>query len=313
MNILEVKNLHKTYGAGAKKVHAVNNVSFSIRKGEIFGLLGPNGAGKSTTINILSGLLTKDSGTIRIFGCSFDDETAIEFIKQNMNVASAYFGLVDALTVYENLKVYGMLYGVKNYKEKIDALMRQFNITGLRNKRTFFLSSGERTRLALCKGLINDPQLILLDECTVGLDPEIAEATRELLLEYQENHELSILFTSHFMHEVEELCDRIGFMSAGRLVHLDTAENLKKRIIKQTIRLHVHGTQQHLLAHLHKKGISVSDIDSHSVTFELPTTASLPSLLKEIFTRGITLRDIHVQRPTLDDVFIHLARKGGKQ
>ena len=165
MNYIEVRNLVKTFWERKKKVVAVNDISFNVKKGEIFGLLGPNGAGKSTTINILTGLLEKDSGDVKILG--YAPESNWEYVKNNSNVATAYFPLSDILTVRQNLKVYAKLYGVKNHEKRIDELLRIFEIENKSGRKFITLSSGEKTRVVLCKGLINSPKVLFLDECTV--------------------------------------------------------------------------------------------------------------------------------------------------
>ena len=184
MFAIEVINLRKTYG----KVVAVDDVSFKVKKGEIFGFLGVNGAGKTTTINMITGLLQKDSGTIKIL--NHDPEEAWEYVKNRINVSTAYYPLSDALTIRQNLRIYAKIYGVKNVEQKIMSLMQQFELSHLADRKVADLSSGERTRTALCKGLINDPEVLFLDECTVGLDPDIAEKTRRIIKNYQQKRKL---------------------------------------------------------------------------------------------------------------------------
>ena len=184
MDYIEVYNLVKTFKEKGKEIIAVDGISFKVRKGEIFGLLGPNGAGKSTTINILTGLVEKDSGTVKILG--FEPEKNWEFVKNNSNVATAYSWLSDVLTIRQNLRVYAKLYGVKNYEEKINELLRLFELDDIADRKIVRLSSGENTRVVLCKGLINNPKVLFLDECTVGLDPDIADKTRSTIKDYQQ-------------------------------------------------------------------------------------------------------------------------------
>lgn len=223
-NIVEVKNLKKTYHSGKKEVVALKGISFSVPKGEIFGLLGVNGAGKSTTLNILVGLLTATSGHVKIFGKDFfKNESAI---KQRMNIATAYADLANNLTVYRNLKIFGIMYKVKDYDQKIEDLMKQFGIIHLRNKWFGDLSAGEKTRVNLCKALINEPQLLLLDEPTASLDPSIAADVRNLLLDLQKRKMLTIIFTSHNMPEVEQMCDRVALLDQGNIYKIDTPDNL---------------------------------------------------------------------------------------
>ena len=221
--VIEVKNLRKSYG----KTEALKGISFEIKQGEIFGLLGPNGAGKTTAIDILAGLLTKDSGDVKILG---NDP---EYAKQQMNIVSSFSWLTGIMSVYENLKVYGMLYGVKDLDNKINELINSFEISNLKKVRYHKLSAGQQTRVNLCKGLINNPKVLLLDECTVGLDPHLADKTRKIIKSLKKS--TTILFTSHNMQEVEQLCDRIAFLQQGRIVWTGTSKILKIIHKKKTL------------------------------------------------------------------------------
>jgi len=307
MKYVEVKNLRKAYYHRGKRIEAVRGISFNIRKGEIFGLLGPNGAGKTTTIDILSGILTKDSGTVRIF--EKDPEKEHEYIRNRMNVSTAYYPLSSVLTVYENLKVYARLFGVRHYDNLINGLVKEFEISHLRNKRVGKLSSGEQTRVSLCKSLINSPKLLLLDECTVGLDPAIAEKTRNLIKEYHKQHKPAILFTSHYMFEVEELCKRIAFMSRGRIISIGSADALKKLIKKHTISMHILAGHKQLEDFFREKGIDVLFLTKNMVRFDVSARGErLYRLLNSLFKRGVKIKDLHIKRPTLDDIFIKIAK-----
>ncbi len=225
-NVVEVKNLKKVYGKGKNSTEALKGVSFEVTEGEIFGILGPNGAGKSTTLNILIGLLTPSSGKVEIFGKNFFENE--EEIKNRMNIATAYADLANSLTVYKNLKVFALLYGVKNYKDKIESLLAQFQITELRDQKINDLSAGQKTRVNLCKSLINDPEFLLLDEPTASLDPAIAAHVRTMLLNIQKQRKLTIIFTSHNMPEVEKMCGRVALLHKGEIFKIDTPDNLKK-------------------------------------------------------------------------------------
>src|SRR3989344_511951 len=154
-NIIEVKDLRKTYKSRGRMTEALRGISFSVKRGEIFGLLGPNGAGKSTTLNILIGLLSSTGGKIQIFGKDFARNE--EYIKSRMNIATAYADLATALTVYQNLKVFAVMYNVENYREKIEALCGQFDIRHLYRSKFGELSAGQKTRVNLCNALLNDP------------------------------------------------------------------------------------------------------------------------------------------------------------
>ncbi len=225
-NILEVESLRKIYGKGNDATLALREISFKVPEGEIFGILGANGAGKSTTLNILIGLLSPTSGKISIFGQNFFENESE--IKNRMNIATAYADLAGNLTVYRNLKVFALMYGVKDHKKKIAELMEMFQITDLKHKVITDLSAGQKTRVNLCKSLINDPDLLLLDEPTASLDPAIAAHVRTMLLDIQKKRKLTVIFTSHNMLEVEQMCNRVALLHKGEIYKIDTPENLKR-------------------------------------------------------------------------------------
>jgi ABC-2 type transport system ATP-binding protein len=303
MPLLEIHNLRKRYGS----VEALKGISLEVEPGEFFGLLGPNGAGKSTTINILLGLILADSGSIRIFGHDF--ATHHTAIRGRMNVAAAFTSLSGVLTVRENLRVYGHIYGVKNLTAKIDELLERFEIADLADRKLQYLSSGQHTRVTLCKGLINDPELLLLDECTVGLDPDIAEKTRRALQEFQREKQTTVIFTSHNMNEVEELCGRIAFLSKGEILRIDTAARLTNLIPQQILEIRFQ-TGVNLEALLRADGRPHAErAGDATLRFVLddPET-QLDAVLRRLVQAGGRIADVHITRPTLEDVFIKVAR-----
>ena len=224
MNIIEVKNLTKTYKTRGHETQALRGISFDVKKGEIFGLLGVNGAGKSTTLNILVGLLTPTAGSIQIFEKNFSQHESD--IKASMNIGTAYADLASNLTVYRNLKIYGLMYNVANREKKITGLLETFGIAHLANKWFTDLSAGEKTRVNLCKSLINDPELLLLDEPTASLDPSIASHVRRSILNLQKKRKMTVVFTSHNMPEVEEMCDRVALLHKGQIYMIDSPKSL---------------------------------------------------------------------------------------
>lgn len=222
-NIVDVQELCKRYNG----TDALKNLSFQLKKGEILGLLGPNGAGKTTAIHIILGLLTPASGEVKVFGL-----TPIEHRFQllpRINFSSAYVNLPYNLTSIQNLELYARLYNVKEAKRKIKELLEVFQISHLGRRRTGFLSSGEQTRLNLCKAFLNDPELLLLDEPTASLDPDMADLVRKVILKVQEERGITILYTSHNMAEVEVVCDRILFLHHGE----KKAEGTTSEVIQQ--------------------------------------------------------------------------------
>ncbi len=220
--VVEVNGLTKVF----KSLKAVDNVSFDIYPGEIVGLLGPNGAGKTTIIHMLLGLTTPASGDINVFG--FDLKKNREKIIQDVNFSSSYASMPNSLTVKENLKVFARLYKVKKKEKRISELLKIFEIEAIEDKLVRHISSGHQTRLNLAKALINNPKILFLDEPTASLDPDIADKTRSLLKSIKKNRNLSILYTSHNMKEMEEMSDRIIFLHKGRII----AEGRPEEIIR---------------------------------------------------------------------------------
>jgi ABC-2 type transport system ATP-binding protein len=312
MSNIEVSHLTKSFKQKSTIVCAVNDISFNVKKGEILGFLGPNGAGKSTTINMLTGLVTQDSGSIKILGK--DPQKSWEYVKNNTNVAAAYEKLTDVLTVKQNLKVYAGIYGVKNPEKKISQLAEMFRLNQFLNRRASKLSSGQHTRLVLAKSMINDPKVIFMDECTVGLDPDVAERTRQIIKDYNKDTGCSIVFTSHYMHEVEELCKRIVFMDEGRIIKIGSANDIKKSMSTQTIELDVTHNKNKLLDFFKKSDINPIQDGKNLIRFDIDNKKhNLQMILNLICKEQIAFKDIHIHKPTLEDFFIKLARKNEKE
>jgi ABC-2 type transport system ATP-binding protein len=228
-NIVDVRGLRKEFG----NTVAVEDLNFEVRRGEILGLLGANGAGKTTTIHMLLGLITPTRGTIRIFGEEMDS-SRVEVLRR-MNFASAYQSLPYNLRVWENLFIFAEIYGVRNGKKKIDQLLEMFELSHMRNKITGSLSSGEQTRLTLCKALLNDPELLLLDEPTASLDPDLADKVRKILAARQRDTGMTVINTSHNMLDVAELCDRILFMQHGQIIANGSAADILNQFESATL------------------------------------------------------------------------------
>ena len=227
--VLNIQNLTKSFG----KTTAVDGVSLTINTGEILGLLGANGAGKSTTMQMLLGLIKPTSGLIEVFGKDLEKQR-IEILKR-MNFSSTYANLPSNLTVEQNLKVFAGLYHVKDPKQKMDELLELFEIAHLKKRVTGQLSSGESTRLNLCKAFLNDPSLLLLDEPTASLDPDIADKVRTQINRLRHERNLSILYTSHNMRDIETICDRIIFLHKGQIIVQGTRDEIKNHFQDQSL------------------------------------------------------------------------------
>ncbi len=220
MLAIEINNLNKQY----KNAFAVKNINFKISKGKTIGLLGPNGCGKSTTIGMMLGLIKPTSGTVLINGKNI--ETDRTNLLEKMNFISPYIELPKKLTIEENLKVYGKLYGVKNLKNKIFELMEMLNLMDFKKRKTGELSSGQKNRVSLAKALINDPEILLLDEPTASLDPDVGDYVRGIIENFAAKNDSTILLASHNMNEVERLCDGVLMMKNGKIIDEGKSDEL---------------------------------------------------------------------------------------
>jgi ABC-2 type transport system ATP-binding protein len=226
---IEVRNLCKRYGSEV----AVDGISFEVPEGSTYGLLGGNGAGKTTTLAMLLGLLLPSAGDIRILGV---DMVRNRFAAlPRMNFTSPYVDLPHRLTVLHNLDVYARLYGVRRRPERLRQLLATFDLENLKNRAYGSLSSGQRTRVALAKALLNDPEVLLMDEPTASLDPASADAIRTYLQAYQRRTGATILLASHNMQEVERLCDRVLMLKRGRIVDQAAPDELVRNYGRDTL------------------------------------------------------------------------------
>jgi len=226
---IAIERLVKVY----KTVRAVDGVSFTLAPGSITALLGGNGAGKTTTIATIMGLVTPTSGRVAVLGAEMPHQRYR--VLHRMNFESPYVEVPMRLTVRQNLKVFGMLYGVEDLKERIARLGRELALTDLLDRPTGRLSAGQKTRVSLAKALINNPDVLLLDEPTASLDPDTADWVRAHLQRYCQDRHATVLLASHNMNEVERLCDRVIIMKQGRIEDDDTPAKLLARYGRRTL------------------------------------------------------------------------------
>ena len=218
---IEIKNLSKIYN----KFLAVNKINFQIEKNKTIGLLGPNGCGKTTTIGMMLGLVSPSEGEILIENKNINSFKRDEVLKK-FNFASPYVELPKKLTVKQNLEIYGRLYGIEDLESRINEISSDLDIKSFFNRKTGELSSGQKNRVSLAKSLINKPEILLLDEPTASLDPDIGDFIRSYIQEYKLKNKITILLASHNMNEVERLCDSIIMMRAGKIIDSGTCNEL---------------------------------------------------------------------------------------
>ena len=219
---IQIENLSKQYN----NILAVKNINFKINKGSIVGLLGPNGCGKTTTIGMMLGLIKPTSGTVFVNGQNIENENNRTKILEKVNFISPYVELPKKLTVKENLIVYGKMYGVNNLEDKILDLMKKLNLLDFEKRKTGELSSGQKNRVSLAKALINDPEILLLDEPTASLDPDVGDYIRTYIEDFASKKGTTILLASHNMNEVERLCGEVMMMKNGQIIDKGTCESL---------------------------------------------------------------------------------------
>jgi len=306
MSVVSVKNLSKHFG----EFKAVNDISFDLEEGEILGLLGPNGAGKTTTIQMLLGVLTSTCGDISYFGKSFSQYR--EEILEKVNFSSTYTNLPWSLSVYENLHYTSYLYNISDRKKRIESLIDHFRLNELVNHPTSELSAGQLTRMNIAKAFINYPRVLLLDEPTASLDPEVARFVRQFILSQREHYKVSIIFTSHNMTEVEEVCDRILFISNGVIIANDTPENLSRSVKECKIQLNIPNCDEAILfqytQHNGMKTYATGNI--YTITLE---EQQIPELLSFLGQNTIKYIEINIEKPDLEDYFLKVAHQSNKR
>lgn len=318
MYVLKVSNLTKQFTSGywlfsnRRVFTAVNNISFSVSKNEILGFLGPNGAGKTTTIQMLLGTLTSTSGNIEYFGKNFKDDS-ISALKK-IGYASGYDKLPARLSVYENLDIVARIYEMREpYRsQRIKYLLASFGLTHKSDCEVGMLSAGQATRVMLAKAFLAHPELVLLDEPTASLDPDIADEVRQFILNEQKEYGTAILITSHNMEEVTELCDRVLVLKNGSIIADNTPEELARSTSKAKINLLISSELSKALEYLEQtqdSGKFKLTTEGNKIVIELDEH-EIAQFLIELSNRKITYDQISIEKPTLEDYFLSIAKSG---
>lgn len=311
--VLRVKHLTKRYplkkgaAGGATSFTALNNISFTLNAGEILGILGPNGAGKTTTIQILLSALKPTSGTIEVFGKNFYKHRSD--ILQHISFASSYVRLPSQLTVKENLDIYSQLYGVSAAERthKIEKYLKLFGMWSVAHKETGTLSAGQMTRVMLAKAFMTSPRIVLLDEPTASLDPDIAQDVRTFIVEQQKEQGISLLVTSHNMDEVTQICNRVVVLKEGQIIADDTPQNLALSVSRARVHIFpdIHNA---LIGFVQKNKLKYTD-ENNTISIEIDEHA-IAQLLIQLAQEGISYSQISIDKPTLEDYFLSIARGG---
>ncbi|MGH2613391.1 MAG: ABC transporter ATP-binding protein, partial [Rhabdochlamydiaceae bacterium] len=288
-------------------VVAVDEVSFDLADGEILGLLGPNGAGKTTTIHMLLGTLTYTSGSIKYFGKEFKKHRSE--ILQYVSFASTYVNLPWKLTLEQNLDVFGRLYGLNGaeIKRRQTPLLERFGIANKLKSTVASLSAGQLTRLILVKAFLVKPKIALLDEPTASLDPDMAKEVCRFLMEEREKEGTTMLFTSHKMDEVAELCDRVLFLDEGKIIANDLPENLIKTISTPKIELVIVDGMKRTMQ-LAKDLKLAYKMDHRWIELEMEEKF-IAEFLGKLVRQEISFSSIKIHHPTLEDYFLKMVRR----
>ncbi len=306
MDVLLVESLTKRY-EGRRTHLAVDEISFSLKEKEILGFLGPNGSGKTTTIQMLLGTLSPTSGTIAYFGKDF--QTHRSTLLNSIAYASAYTSLPWSLTIKENLTTFGYLYGLnaKQSESLYHPLLKRFSMDHLKHSPVSSLSAGQVTRLMLVKAFFIQPKIVLLDEPTASLDPDVAQEICDFILEQREERGISILFTSHKMDEASLLCDRIIFIKNGKIIANDPPRKLAKSIQGYRIKfLIVDGMKRAI--HLAEKENLAYQVD-HKIFEVHLDEEKIPDFLHAVSSLAIVYSNIKIEEPSLEDYFLQVSRK----
>lgn len=307
MNIVEINNLTKRFNDKL----VIDNISLKIEKGEIFGLLGPNGAGKSTLINLLVGLIKMDKGEILVGGYSIAKEPLK--VKSKIGLVPQEIALFQNLTAKENLEYWGGLYGLKGnlLKERIDEALEIAALQDQLKKPIKNYSGGMKRRLNIVAAMMHHPEVLIMDEPTVGVDPQSRNHIFEVVKKMNKNYESTIIYTSHYMEEVELLCDNILIMDLGKEVAFGSKEELKRMIISdKVIRIKAIGKLEPLMFHIKQlPGVKGVDLKGEELKVICNESLAINELLKEVLKENVAVKNIQIEEPTLEEVFLTLTGK----
>ncbi len=302
-SMIRVEELRKSYG----RTLAVDGISFQARPGEIFGLLGPNGAGKTTTISILSGLLAPTAGSVTVDGRPMSPTAAA--VKRTMGIVPQEIALYDELNARENLSFWGGLYGLSGsrLRGRVDEVLALIGLTDRAGDRVKTFSGGMKRRLNLGLGLVHEPTVLLLDEPTVGVDPQARINILEVIRQVAASGK-TVLYTTHYMQEAEELCQRLAIMDHGRILAEGSVEELKRMVGEGEIvtvrgRFSAEEMRRSLDGNVDVRAVSLED---HQAMLAVQGGRGSTRVLQDLLARSLAIEEIAVRQPSLEQVFIKL-------
>ena len=303
---ISVKNLNKIYGKNSlsKKV-ALDNINLNIPRGSIFGLLGPNGAGRSTFINILADLVKKTSGEVSVLG--IDHEKDLKKVKSSMGIVPQELNIDPFFTPYELLEIQAGLYGVHRKDRNTNRILEMLALSDKSQAYARTLSGGMRRRLLIAKAMVHDPEILILDEPTAGVDVELRSNLWNNIILLKKKGK-TIIITTHYLHEAEELCDYIGIIDKGKLVACDTKENIKSVINKKKIIIIYKPKNNFNISELKKMNLSIEYDENNIFINYNPNDIEFDKILKQIQNSGVEIMDMKIKDSNLEDVFLKLTK-----
>ena len=303
---LEISGLNKVYKTGSNGFQALDSVDLKIRQGSFFGLLGANGAGKSTLINILAGLVKKTSGQIKISQIDFDKDNLIA--KGKIGIVPQEVSLDPFFTAREMIDIYAGYYGIPKKERKTDEILEALGLTDKRNVKSRGLSGGMKRRLLIAKALAHNPDIIILDEPTAGVDVQLRDQLWKYIKKLNKDFGKTIILTTHYLEEAEMLCDEIAFINKGRIIAQEKKEQLKKLFGKEYLSITVANKKDLLLKYLQKiEAVSLIEQQNNSLKISYKREFfSYNDLISIIHNNGIEIVDIRTEESDVEDIFREL-------
>jgi ABC-2 type transport system ATP-binding protein len=311
MLAIDARDVEKTFRSGwprRRETRALRGVSLTVERGAIVGVLGPNGAGKTTLLSILATLLTPDRGTITVLGHDVVREAGV--LRRRLNMASGRPSFLWSLRVGEIVAFYGRLYGLSGraLRARVDALIELTELGPYRRAQYSDLSTGLKQRVALAKSLVNEPELLFLDEPTLGLDPDVAARVRAHIARLRREQGMTIVLTTHYMREADELCDEIAFIKGGQILARGTPGELKRQIrLGEVVALKLDPPRVPWLAET-PGVLRCAEVDGWVECTVDEAEKRLPEILRLLHADGVVIRNVQVREPELEEVFVELAR-----